>query len=285
MTSTDAHPPLEPLAPIYTAELFPGLHAELIRLLRGLDDADWARPTVAGAWRVRDVAAHLLDGDLRKLSGGRDGHRLPADGPLASFDDIVRLIDRQNASGVEYARRLSPRVMTDLLEVTGRWVSDFVAALPPEGEAPHSVAWAGEERSENWMDTGREYTERWHHQMQIRDAVDAPPLFGYDWLHPLLHLSVRALPRAYAGVDAPEGTTVVFHVQDHDSFSVVRGASGWQVFHGFAPDAAALVRVGAHAAWRLLYNALPPDTARSWLEITGDAALAEPMLRARSVMV
>jgi hypothetical protein len=278
---------MEPLTPIHTAELFPGLHAELITLLRGLDDEDWARPTVAGAWRVRDVAAHLLDGDLRRLSAGRDAHQLPPDGPVSSFGDIVQLIGRANASGVAYAQRLSPRVITDLLEVTGRWVSDYVATLPPHGEALYPVAWAGEERSENWMDIGREYTERWHHQMQIRDAVDAPGvLLDWEWLRPLLHLSVRALPRAYADVDTPEGTAITFHVQDTDSFTVVRTASGWQVFHGFAHDAAALVRVGQDMAWRLLYNALPADVAHRELEmVEGDRALAEPLFRARSVMV
>ena len=256
----------EPLEPIDTAPLFPGLHGELITLLRGLDAADWSRPTVAGAWRVRDVAAHLLDGDLRRLSAGRDAHLLPPDGPVASFGDVVGLIDRANASGVAYAQRLSPRIITDLLEVTGRWVADHLAQLPPHGDALYPVAWAGEERSENWMDIGREYTERWHHQMQIGGAVDAPAvLLRWDWLHPLLHLSVRALPRAYAGVDAPQGTAITFHVQDTDSFSVVRTALGWQVFHGFAHDAAALVRVGQDTAWRLLYNALPADVARkSW---------------------
>jgi hypothetical protein len=71
---------MEPLTPVDTRELFAPLHAELIGLLRGLSDADWERPTVAGAWRVRDVAAHLLDGDLRKLSAGRDGHQMPPDG-------------------------------------------------------------------------------------------------------------------------------------------------------------------------------------------------------------
>jgi hypothetical protein len=281
------HPDLEPLAPIFTAPLFPDLNRELVTLLRGLDDADWARPTVAGAWRVRDVAAHLLDGDLRRLSAGRDAHLLPPDGPLASFADVVGLIDRANASGVAYAQRLSPRVITDLLEVTGRWVADHLAQLPPHGDALYPVAWAGEERSENWMDIGREYTERWHHQMQIRDAVDARHvLLDWDWLEPLLHLSVRALPRAYENVDAPEGTTITFHVQDTDSFSVVRTAAGWQVFHGFAHDAAALLRVGTDTAWRLLYNALPPDVARRELEmVEGDRALAEPLFRARSVMV
>jgi hypothetical protein len=37
---------MEPLAPVYTAGLFPPLHGELIVLLRGLDAADWERPTV-----------------------------------------------------------------------------------------------------------------------------------------------------------------------------------------------------------------------------------------------
>jgi hypothetical protein len=66
----------------------------------------------------------------------------------------------------------------------------------------------------------------------------------------------------------------------------VRTAAGWQVFHGFAHDAAALLRVGRDTAWRLLYNALPPDVARRELELVeGDRALAEPLFRARSVMV
>jgi uncharacterized protein (TIGR03083 family) len=278
---------MEPLTVIHTAELFPGLHAELISLLRGLDEGDWSRPTVAGAWRVRDVAAHLLDGDLRKLSAGRDGLRLPPDGPVASFGDIVGLINRANANGVAYAQRLSPRVITDLLEVTGRWVAEYVAALPPHGEALHSVAWAGELRSENWMDTGREYTERWHHQAQIRDAVGAPGLLQRRWLHPLLDLSVRAFPRAYEGVDAAPGTAVVFQVdaEGENAWSVVRDASGWQVLRGAADDAATHVRTDADTAWRILYHALPPDAARVRVSITGDAALAEPMLRARSVMV
>lgn len=278
---------MEPLSVIHTAELFPGLHAELIALLRELDPADWLKPTVAGAWRVRDVAAHLLDGDLRKLSMGRDGLRLPPDGPVETFDDIVGLINRLNASGVAYAQRLSPRVITDLLEVTGRWLSEYVAGLPPHGKALHSVAWAGEAWSENWMDTGREYTERWHHQMQIRDAVGAPGLLQRSWLHPLLDLSVRAFPRAYEGVHAAPGTAVVFRVdaEGENAWSVVRHADGWQVLRGAAPDAAAHVRADADTAWRLLYHALPPDAARARVSITGDAALAEPMLRARSVMV
>lgn len=278
---------MERLTPVYTAGLFPNLLAELVRLLRGLDEADWDRRTVAGEWRVRDVAAHLLDGDLRKLSWGRDAPAPAGGRPALSYEEVMRLVQRANEAGVSYVGRLSTRVITDLLEVTGRWVADFVAALPPHEEALFPVAWAGEDRSENWMDTGREYTERWHHQMQIRDAVGAPGLLQRTWLHPLLDLSVRALPPAYAGVPAEPGTAVVLDVEaeGENTWSLVREDAGWIVCRGAAPAAAARVRMDADTAWKLLFNALPPHAARSRVAITGDASLAEPMLRTRSVMV
>jgi uncharacterized protein (TIGR03083 family) len=277
---------MEPLTPVDTVDLFPPLHSELIKLLRRLDPADWARPTIAGSWRVRDVAAHLLDGDLRKLSGGRDGHRLAAR-PLTSFSSIVDFINELNATGVEYASRLSPRVLTDLLEITGQWVSEYVATLDPYAPSWISVAWAGEDRSENWMDTGREYTEQWHHQMQIREAVGAPALLQRRWYHPFLDLSVRAFPRAYDGVNAPTGSAIVFEVdaEGENVWSIVREDASWRVMRGIAPNAAARVRVGADAAWKLLFNALSPEAVRAHVTIDGDRALAEPLLAARAVMV
>jgi uncharacterized protein (TIGR03083 family) len=277
---------VEPLSPIHTAALFPPLHAELIRLLRHLDANDWERPTIAPRWRVRDVASHLLDGDLRRLSLARDGHQLAAK-PVTTFASVVDLINDLNASGVQYAARLSPRVITDLLELTGAWVAEYVGALPPHGKAHFAVAWAGEDESENWMDTGREYTERWHHQMQIRDAVGADGLFEPRWLHPLLDLSVRAFRRTYEAVAAPDGTAIVFEVEGDDLsvWSVLRHSGAWKVMRGRAEDAAASLRVDADTAWKLLYNALSPETARKRVVVAGDRSLTEPMLGARSVMV
>lgn len=57
------------------------------------------------------------------------------------------------------------------------------------------------------------------------------------------------------------------------------------MFRGEAPDAAARVTMDADTAWKLLYHALPADTARARITVDGDAALVEPLLRARSVMV
>jgi uncharacterized protein (TIGR03083 family) len=278
---------MDVLTPTYTAALFPPLHRTLIALLRGLDTELWNRPTVAGSWRVRDVVAHLLDGDLRRLSGTRDGHALAPGRPVRTYDDIVHLINDLNATGVEYGTRLSPRVLTDQLEQTGRWVSELFAQLPPHDPAPISVLWAGEERSENWMDIGREYSERWHHQMQIRDAVGADGLLERVWLAPLMDLSVRALPRAYASTDAPRGTSVVLEVTGDagGAWSVVRENAGWRVYRGAAPDPQLVARAAPEHVWRLFYNALTPARAREELTFEGDDRLAEPLLRTRSVMV
>jgi hypothetical protein len=275
------------MQPVDTATLFPALYAELIALLHGLSGDDWAKPTLAPAWRVRDIVGHLLDVDLRGLAG-RDGHRPPAPGHSdATFAGVLRIINEANASGVAYSQRLSPRVMTDLLEVTGQWVSAFVASLPAHETALVSVLWADEERSENWMHVGREYTERWHHQMQIREAVGAAGLLHRRWFHPVLDLSVRAFRRAYKDVEAPAGTSVVFEVDAEPDYlwSVVKEASFWGVVRGRAEGAAASVRTDAATAWKLLFNALPRETARPRVAVSGESRLVEPIIGARAVMV
>ena len=41
-------------------------------LLGGFTAEDWLRPTAAGKWDVKDVALHLLGGDVSNLSRRRD---------------------------------------------------------------------------------------------------------------------------------------------------------------------------------------------------------------------
>lgn len=278
---------MQPLATDNLAPLFRPLLAELVALLRSLDDDAWLRPTVAGSWRVRDVAAHLLDGDLRKVSAYRDAHLMPLDAPIASNDDLVRFINRTNASGVDFAARLSPRVLTDLLEVTGAWVADVIDDLDPAAPSLFAVSWAGEQQSQNWMDTGREYTERWHHQAQIRDAAGAPRLLAPQWLEPLLDISLRVLPHAYAAVAAPVGTTMTLMVtgETNASWSLQRQADNWQLFRGApaAPDAH--VHIASDDVWRLLFNALSPADVRTRAVVEGAVEFAGPLLAARSVIV
>jgi uncharacterized protein (TIGR03083 family) len=275
------------LGPIDTAPLFRPLLRELGEVLAALAPTDWDRGTLAPAWKVRDVAAHLLDGDLRKIAVYRDSHFLTPDSPITSDRDLARFVNGLNQGGVAFAARLSPRLLKDLLAITGAWVAELVEALPKDGPSIFAVSWAGEAESKNWMDIGREYTERWHHQMQIRDATGKPRLLSPPWMEPLMDLSVRALSVAYASVEASEGTTIALEVHGETSgaWSVVREAGRFRVVRGRPESPTALVRLGADDAWRLLYNAIPEAELERRVEVQGRRDLAQPLLRARSVIV
>ena len=275
---------------INTAGLFLPLQDELVALLRGLGESDWTRPTVAPRWAVKDVATHLLDTDLRRLSAHRDGYRPRShDGAadVRGYDDILTLINDLNASWVETAGRLSPRVLIDLLEWTGPQVAHLFASLPPDATAHIAVAWAGEDASTNWMDVGREYTEKWHHQAQIRDAVGAPALDGRRWLAPVLELSMYALPHAFRDAEAERGSCLSVTIEGEAGgvWHIVKHDAAWKLREGEAAEAAARVRLDADTAWRLFFNALTREEAGRRIEAVGDEKLCAIFLSVRSVMV
>ena len=188
----------------------------------------------------------------------------------------------------------TPRVLTDLLAATGPNVAKTFADLDPDSPAPFTVDWAGEAESKMWMHVGRDYTERWHHQAQIRDAVGTPQLFQRRWFHPLLDLSVRALPYAYRDVEAEQDSCVVIEVDADQTDSggawtlcreESREESDWGIYEGAAESPAASIRVDADTAWKVLYNALSPEEGRSRAQVEGDEALASAFFGTRSVMV
>lgn len=277
---------MTPMEPIRVAERFAPLHAELIALLAGLSDEEWTRPA-AKRWTVRDVAAHLLDGDVRQLSFRRDGMPPPPpDRPIGGPRDFVSFLDHVNAVWVDAARRISPRLLVELLAVTGPEVSRMFEGLDPHGPALFPVAWAGEETSPGWMDVAREYTERWHHQQQIRDAAGRAPLTGRAWLHPVLDTFVRALPHGYRDTRAGEGTAVLvsFTGDAGDDWSLLREGGRWTLHAGRAPDPAATVTMDADTAWRLFTKGLSREEAERRVAIQGERRLGEPALGTLAIM-
>lgn len=272
---------------VFTVHLFAPLHAELMTLLHGLSATEWEAPTICGSWRVRDVGAHLLDTMLRRLSIARDGSTPPpSEQPLASYHDLVAYLDRLNADWIEAARRLSPRVIRELLRWVGPQVAEYFATLPPDGEASFPVAWTGEGRSRNWMDIGREYTEQWLHQQHIRLAVDRPLLIQRRWLHPVLALFVRALPRAYAALHAEPGTTVDVEIvgEAGQRWTLRREPDAWMLEPGSAGNATTRLTLSDDDAWRLFSKSLRTRSARDVVQVMGDPTFAQPFLSARAIM-
>src|SRR5919112_5996993 len=195
---------------ILVSSLFRELHGHLIGLLRSLSPEDWHLPTVCSAWSVKDIASHLLDGDLRRLSIQRDDYTPPeAPAGFESHESLVAYLTRLNAEWTAATRRISPRNLIRLLEVTNEEVAEMFEAADPFGPATFPVGWAGQSESLMWFDLAREYTERWHHQRQIALAVGRPtPIDARRLYHPVLDTFLRALPFTYRDVEAPTGTIV-----------------------------------------------------------------------------
>lgn len=279
---------LAPLTRTDTRRFFRPVAHELVTLLRRLPADAWDRPTVAGTWRVRDVVAHLVDITLRRLSFHRDGHTPPAPAdPPRTEREFVGFINGLNAQWVEATRRCSPRVLTDLYALAGSELADFAEAFPDDGPALFPVSWAGEATSEGWFDLGREFTEQWHHQAQVRDAVGAPPPSDPAWLHAVLLIALRGLPHVYRATPAAAGQSLAIEITGAGggAWTLRREEQGWRLWSGHEDEAAAHVSMSDDTAWRLLFNALPRDRADRLVSRRGDRALPEPLLRARSVIV
>jgi uncharacterized protein (TIGR03083 family) len=175
-------------APIFCAHLLRRVDEKLVDLLGSLEPSEWDLQTLAPLWKVRDVAAHLLDTVLRKLSMVRDSCYVEAV-TIRSPQDVIDLVNRLNAEGVTVYRRLSPPVLIDMMKAACQQSASFHESLDPFAPATFAVSWAGEETSLNWFDTARELTERWHHQQQIRLATNRPGIMTPDLYHPVLDCS------------------------------------------------------------------------------------------------
>lgn len=271
--------------------LFDELDVELLTLLRGLAAEDWRRPTVCSQWCVQDIAAHLLDGTLRRLSIQRDGYRAPdAPDSFASYPSLVAYLDRLNATWTTAARRLSPTILIELLEQFGPQYNALLASLAPAGPAIFPVAWAGETASQNWLDVAREYTEKWHHQQQIADAVGKSGRITTRRLYfPVLDSFMRALPFTVRRTEAPEGACLQVCI-DGDAggaWAVRREGDDWRLTTGLDGTATATVKLPADVAWRVFTKRRSAEeslAAFPAIQISGDRALGEAALELVAIM-
>ncbi len=251
----------------------------LIDLLRSLTPEEWNAQTVARLWKVKDVASHLLDGNLRGLSISRDGFFGEPTENIHSYQDLVAFLNELNRSWVAAAKRLSPEVLTFLLEATGKHYTGHLASLDPFGRAVFSVAWAGEDTSLNWFHIAREYTEKFLHQQQIRDTIGNQGLLTREFYYPFLDTLMYALPHTYKNVPADNGTMVTVRVTTEigGEWHLIKRADHWQVSKSADKEPNATVALDPVTAWKLFSKSMAPQEAPA--TITGDQALGQHALR------
>lgn len=276
---------MKPVEPIIVVDLFRPLLAKLLGLLGGLSQAKWQAPTVCSGWSVKDVALHLLGGDIGILSRKRDGYS--PGGPVHNADELLTLVNTLNATWVDATRRISPRLLCEMLSHLGEELCLYFDQVDPFALG-EPVSWSGPDPAPVWLDLAREYTEKWHHQQQIRDAVGAAPLYESRYFHPVLDAFVRALPFTLRDVAAPDGSIVRLTIRGESGgeWLAVRQTDGWSLFVDqeaiAVPIAAADIE--QDLAWRLFTKGIDVETARTRATLIGDEAIALKVLGMVSVI-
>lgn len=270
--------------PILVAELFPEVLDSLIELLSGLSDEDWRKPTSCSRWSVKDVASHLLGGEIGILSRKRDEY-LYSGSPIKSWEELVALINTLNDEWVKATRRLSPRLLCDLLKLAGSQTCEYFTSLDPFAMGD-PVDWAGAGPAPVWLDLAREYTERWHHQQQIRDAVGKPGFKEPRFFAPVLDAFVRALPRTYENIEAKDATLVTLTISGDSGgrWSLLRESEAWTLYVDAREAADAEVVIDQETAWRLFTKGIGKDEAVINATLIGERSLAMKALEMVSVI-
>lgn len=270
---------------IETLQLFPILDNKLIELLCSLTHDEWKSPTIAKLWNVKDVAAHLLDGNLRTLSVSRDHHFSSPSNEINTFTDLVEYLNSLNKEWVSACKRLSPEVLIDLLEKTGKEFSSHLASLDLNASAVFPVSWAGHATSPNWFHIAREYTEKWHHQQQIRDAVYKPGIMTTELYYPVLETFMFALPYTYQNVSSPPLTSLKITITGEgggDWFLIKK--DNWELLKSSTENVHALITIDGKIAWKLFTKSWRKEQVIDHVKIEGDHSLAVKVLEMVAVM-
>lgn len=279
---------MKPLPKIDAVSIFEEIQHELISLLKSLSPEEWEFSTASSEWNVKEVAAHLLDGDLRRLSFHRDHHILPepAD-PIHDFDSLISYLNELNTTWVKAARRLSPPLIIELTEFATPKVISHLQELDPKGTALFSVGWAGETESEHWFDVAREYTEKWHHQQQIREATGRPPLVQKKWLYPLIGTLIRGIPPVYNKYALERETNQIeIYISGviDDRWILTKSNGEWKLFKANTDESKTKVEMTDDTAWRLFTKNITEDEALKRIKVSGNTKLASLIVKTVSYM-
>ena len=272
--------------PVEVTHLFPLIDKKLIDLLKSISAEEWRLPTLAKQWTVKDVAAHLLDGNMRVISGNQ-GYNGPLPPPIDSYNDLVNYLNELNAVWVKAMQRVSPKQLVNMLEETGKEYSRIMAEAPLFEPARYSVAWAGEEVSLNWFHIAREYTEKMHHQLQIREAVDKEAaLMTREYFYPFIDTLMYGLPHALRHTTAKEESAITVTVTSEigGDWHLIMQDKKWRLSKEKQGAETAHVFIGPGFAWKLFTKGITPAEAIGQIQMQGDEQLCKSVLGMVAVM-
>lgn len=271
--------------PINTLHLFEPIEQKLIELLKSLTSEDWNRQTLAKRWTVKDVTAHLLDTQLRALALSKS-HAGETPPNINSYQKLVDYLNQLNADWVKAMKRVDPDSLITLLESTQKSYIAYLHTLKPFDRAPFSVAWAGELESYNWFHLAREYTERWHHQQQIREAVNKQGIMNREFFFPLIQTFMMALPYTYRECVAENETVikVIINGEEGGEWQIQYQHQQWHFTNSTRNTPTTTITLSPDTSWKIFTRALSKEAANERVTISGNNELGQPIFNMTSVM-
>jgi len=177
---------------------------ELDALLRELTDAEWATPTPAAGWDVRDQVSHLAD--TEELA-----HDTATGGTRQINVEVERYPsgDAFTLAGCVRGRAMTPAEVLEWWTGAAARNRAALRALDPDTRVPWGLG-----MSLRAFGAAR-LMEHWAHGLDIRAAVGRPAA-DTRRLHHVAWIGARALPYALtvAGVEPPPGRTLRFDLVD-----------------------------------------------------------------------
>ncbi len=269
------------IQPVLVVDLIPEVRQELLHILASLTDEEWNKPTVCEGWSVRDVALHILGDDMGLLSNMRDhdGRYFPFNG----WDELVAYINAQNDLWVNAMRRLSRKLLIDLLDYTGQQIHTLFLAIDLSSMGG-PIGWAGDQPDPMWLHLARELTEYWTHHQHICDAIGRESLKEARYMQPVLATFVHALPKTYKQVDAPVDTLIKVVITGYGEWHLVRESDGWELYSDTDLPAASTITLDADTAWRLFTRNQDIEVLKPYITVNGDVRLGEILLKTVSII-
>jgi uncharacterized protein (TIGR03083 family) len=273
-----------PEPPRAFAPLFRLERSRLLEMLADLGVSDWDRPTPCPGWSVLGLVSHLLGDDLSFLAWQRDDHHgtLAPDG--VDEGGFIAWLDEWQAEWVHAARRLSPRLVVELLGWVGDQVVETVAAQDPSARTA-TVTWADVDPVPVWLDQVRELSERWIHRQQLLQALGHASDLRPDLAEPVLDGLRWAYPYRLDAIHRATRTSVTISVigpEVQARWDLVSAGETWEFQPGHAGPCAEL-RMTTEQAWRLLTNNFDRDL-HGQLAAVGDPEIIGVLRRTRAII-
>lgn len=274
------------ITPIDTRHLFKAIALDIIGLLKSVPPAKWNGKTCYPNWRVKDIIAHMLQTAMYRLSKQRDSYKLDSKGGTPEYTQLSGWIEDANERWVSCYTEVSPEVLLPMFEETELQLAELMEAQDLETPPFYKVAWADESIQFNWMDVAREYTERWHHQMQVREALGLPLLYDKKYFVPLLDILALSLPKWLSAYKPAVPADIVFTLSGELHYTIVlqRQAEGWTLTARGANRIAGHLQLSAEVFWKLLMRSISPEQAKADIQLEGDSKILDYFLNARAVM-